>query len=238
MPVSPRSRLVLLALLLPSSLLVSNVQAQLEAPQPLITSEVERVYFSGGGTLRISQGQRAQVQIDAPESVLAGLVVEVFDGVLFIEAPPEAAGSNLTIEATLNNLTEIVSDGANRVIAEDLRVSDLSLEARGAGSFRLSALQADELLVTGTDGADFTLSGSVNRQVLDLADHGGYQAAKLFSHSVEATVVGAGFILLSVEDLLDVRLAGAANVRYLGSPYVSQFVSGPGSVEPVAEHSI
>jgi hypothetical protein len=229
---------MLLAMFLPSSLLITSVQAQLEMPQPLVTSEVERVYFSGGGTLRINQGRRSQVQIDAPESVLAALVVEVSDGVLFIEAPPGAEGSDLTIEATLNNLTEIVSDGANRVIAEDLRVSDLSLEARGAGSFQLNALRADELLVTGTDGANFTLSGSVNRQVLDLADHGGYQAAQLFSHSVEATVVGAGFILLSVEDLLDVRLAGAANVRYLGSPFVSQFVSGPGSIEPVAEHSI
>ena len=69
--------------------------------------------------------------------------------------------------------------------------------------------------------------------MLDLADPGRYQARSLASESVEATIVGSGLILLQVDDLLDVHLAGNARLRYVGSPYVSQLVSGAGSVAPV-----
>lgn len=199
--------------------------------------KVERIYYSGPGTLSITQGDAPRLLVSASASVLDDVVIEFLDDALFIEVPANAAG-DVVIRATLGQLSEIVSDGANSVSGTGLLSDILSLEAKGAGRFNFSALQANELLVTGADGAAFTLSGSVNRQVLDLADHGLYQAGNLHSRSVEAKVVGAGYILLAVDELLDVRLAGAASVRYLGTPFVSQSVSGSGSVAPVAALSI
>jgi len=208
---------------------------RLHAPsfERLPVAEIERIYYSGPGTLTITQGVRAEIRVAASETIRASLLIEVSDGVLFIESPANA--TELHVRVTVASLAEVVSDGDNAIIVEDLITERLNLEASGAGSVLIVALQANELNVTGSDGAAFTISGNVNRQVLDLADHDLYQARQLISRSVEARVVGSGAILLQVDDLLDVRVAGAANVRYVGSPFVSQRVSGPGSVKPVAE---
>ena len=111
------------------------------------------------------------------------------------------------------------------------------LEGHGKGRFQLYGLEADELIVSSFDQAEFLLSGRVDRQVLELDGTGYYRAPNLISHSVEAIVTGTGFILLAVDDLLAIDLDGAARVRYAGSPFVSQRVSGQGSVTQVREHS-
>jgi hypothetical protein len=206
-----------------------------ELLEQLPDAGIERVYYSGPGTLTISQGDRAEVRVEASEAIRASVVIEVSDGALFIETPVDSVAGELHVKVILASVSEVVSDGNNVIKVENLTADRLSLEASGPGSVLITALQANELNVTGSRGAAFSLSGNVNRQVLDLADHGLYQARQLVSRSVEAKVVGGGAILLQVDDLLDVRVAGAANVRYAGSPFVSQRVSGPGSVKPVAE---
>lgn len=211
--------------------------AEVFEPRSLPVTDVERIYFSGPGTLNIAQGGAPGLWITGSPSLRDAVVVEIYDDALFIEVPAQAADI-VSIDVMLGSLREIVSDGAARVTGVGLHFDSLSLEATGASRFNLSGLQAHELVVTGTDGAAFTFSGSVDRQVLDLADHGLYQAGSLHSRSVEASVKGAGYILLAVDELLDVRLTGAASVRYVGSPFVSQTVSGPGSVAPVATRSI
>ena len=197
----------------------------------------DRIYFTGAGTLRLTQGTQPALNAMASAEVLDRLVIETYDGALFIESP-ESARDHLVIELTVMNVREVVNDGRGVVTSESLKVSDLLLEGRGNGSFQLDELQADELIVTSYGETEFALSGHVNRQVLELESTGYYRAPNLASHSVEATVTGTGFIFLAVEDLLDIELEGTARVRYAGSPFVSQRVSGPGSVTRVQEHSI
>ena len=197
----------------------------------------DRVYFSGPGTLRLRQGHAPSLQAQATAEVLDLLVVETYDGALFIESP-ELNAESLIINLTLVELREVVSNGRGLIVGQSLKVANLSLEGNGAGRFHFSGLEAHELLVTGHDTTEFTVSGHVKRQVLNLEGDGDYRALNLASRSVEATVNGAGFVLLTVADLLDIRLAGAARVRYAGSPFVSQQVSGPGSIQRVEENSI
>jgi hypothetical protein len=202
----------------------------------------DRVYFSGPGTLRLRQGHAPSLQAQATAEVLDLLVVETYDGALFIESPElnaaELNAESLIINLTLVELREVVSNGRGLIVGQSLKVANLSLEGNGAGRFHFSGLEAHELLVTGHDTTEFTVSGHVKRQVLNLEGDGDYRALNLASRSVEATVNGAGSVLLTVADLLDIRLAGAARVRYAGSPYVSQQVSGPGSIQRVEENSI
>ena len=55
---------------------------------------------------------------------------------------------------------------------------------------------------------------------------------------VEANVFGTGSVTLAVAELLDIRVLGAARVSYVGSPYVSQEISGAGAVKQESQHSI
>ena len=231
------SLMVLSAAFLTATAPLAFASAQNGLSREYEVESFDRVYFSGPGTLRLRQGDAPSLQAQASAEVLDLLVVETYDGVLFIESP-ETNAESLIINLTLSELREVVSNGRSLIVGQSLKVANLSLEGNGAGRFDFSGLEADELLVTGHDSTDFTVSGHVKRQVLNLEGDGDYRAFDLSSRSVEATVNGAGYVLLTVADLLDIRLAGAARVRYAGSPFVSQQVSGSGSIQRVEEHSI
>ncbi len=197
----------------------------------------DRVYFSGSGTLRLTQGNAPALVAQAEREVLEGLVVEIHDGALFIESA--AVGSErLVIDLTLEDLRELVSDGHSRVVGDSLRLDHVALEGKGDSAIRLDGLRAEEISVTGHDSAQFMLSGRVDRQVLELQGAPRYSGWNLLSRFVEARVQGMSTAAFSVEHLLDVSVDDAARVRYSGSPYVSQRVSGAGSVTQVRGHSI
>lgn len=104
----------------------------------------------------------------------------------------------------------------------------LAADASGAVPATAEVFEPRSFPVTDVERIYFSGPGTLNIA----------QAGNLHSRSVEASVEGAGYILLAVDELLDVRLTGTASVRCVGSPFVSQTVSGPGSVAPVAARSI
>lgn len=208
--------------------------------------EFNRIYFSGPGTVHLSQTKpqnghlvqagTATVRAQGSRDTLNQLIVEVSDGVLFIESFGYDS-HDLIVHLSIHELRELVSEGGI-VVADSLKVDDLTLEGKGASSFRLQRLEADELQILGSGSTEFSLSGHVNRQVIVLAGSGDYRARDLLSQSVEASVFGTGIITLAVAEMLDVRVSGAARVSYVGSPYVSQEISGAGAVNQESQHSI
>lgn len=193
--------------------------------------DFERIYFSGIGTLHLIQGDAPSAVAVAEPFILDQLVIDSSDGVLYIDSEASnIAASGLVIDITVSLLRELVSDGLGIVNSIDLAVDDLLLEGRGAGKFTFSNLRADELVVTGQGSTDFELSGKVERQIVAIDGVGSYRASRLASRSSEVSVVGSGDIIVWVEDLLDVKVAGAARIRYLGTPVVLQDILGLGTV--------
>ena len=193
--------------------------------------DFDRVYFSGIGTLRLIQGGKPAAVAAGDPLTLDQLVIDSSDGILYIDSEASnIAADGLVIEITVSRLRELVSDGLGVISSTDLAVDKLVLEGRGAGKFTFSNLRADELVVTGQGSTDFELSGEVQRQIVAIDGVGSYRASHLASRSSEVSVFGSGDILLWVEDLLDVKVAGAARVRYLGTPLVLQDILGLGTV--------
>ncbi|MCZ6642905.1 MAG: DUF2807 domain-containing protein [Gammaproteobacteria bacterium] len=229
----------LLALFIAPTVLASSGIAETRS-YPV--TDFNRIYFSGTGTVYISQGvQLSQdgatiVRAQGSRDTLNHLIVEVSDGVLFIESFGQES-ADLIVNLSIHELRELVSEGGV-VVAESLKVGDLMLEGKGASSFRLEQLEADELQILGSGSTEFSLSGQVNRQVIELAGSGDYRARDLLSQSVEANVFGTGSVTLAVAEMLDIRVLGAARVSYVGSPYVSQEISGAGAVKQESQHSI
>ena len=193
--------------------------------------DFDRVYFSGIGTLRLIQGGKPAAVAAGDPLTLDQLVIDSSDGILYIDSEASnIAADGLVIEITVSRLRELVSDGLGVISSTDLAVDKLVLEGRGAGKFTFANLRADELVVTGQGSTDFELSGEVQRQIVAIDGVGSYRASHLASRSSEVSVFGSGDILLWVEDLLDVKVAGAARVRYLGTPLVLQDILGLGTV--------
>jgi hypothetical protein len=193
----------------------------------------DRIYFTGTGTLNLVQDRTAPTATVAhgSDAVLDALSIETSDGALYIDARlKDIELDDLTLDITLNDLRELVSDGRGRVTAGRIEASDLSIDGHGAGTFELGELEVGELKVTGRGATRFTLGGHVERQVIALDGVGRYRARGLTARSAELQVWGTSDVVLNVEEMLDVRVAGTARVTYLGSPTVTKDILGIGWV--------
>lgn len=197
----------------------------------------DRVFISGGATIELLQGKEIRMTARGTAAILDGLVVESGGGSLFIDTQDHGA-KDLVIRLTFENLQEVVCAGQIVITSASLRVADLVIEGNGSSSIELRGLIADELQVSGLGATKFSLSGQVQRQVINIDGSGAYRAGDLSSRTVVVSVSGVGDVLLSVEEMLDVEIAGAARVRYTGSPFVTQRVFGVGSVHRVGHVQI
>jgi hypothetical protein len=190
--------------------------------------EFDRVYFSGAGTVRLTQGSPARLTVRAAARLIEGVDIETRDGVLYIKTTGPA--HELLVDLQVARLEEVVSEGDGHIIGDGLTFDVLRLEGNGAGSFQMERLEARTLEVRSRGATRFELSGQVGHQVVDLSGSGAYRAVGLISNSTTVNVTGASAVRFWADELLDVQVAGSAEIRYAGSAQVEQRVSGMASV--------
>lgn len=187
------------------------------------------VHFQGTGTVRLTQGNAAHLAVHGAVEVLETVQVDTRDGVLYIDATQ--GGPDLVLELQVADLTRFVSEGDGRITGENLSFDALLLEGAGGGSFDLRRLDVRDLEVHGLGATHFDFTGQVANQVIRLSGTGAYRAVELISDCVSINVAGASDVGLWAEEVLDVVVAGAAQIRYAGSPKVEQQVSGLARVQ-------
>lgn len=226
--------------LLGASLAVTALAAAAQAPEhrELEVGEFHSVRFTGPGLIRLTQGPVARLSARGTGQALANIEVTTHDGMLHIRIGDSAlrqAGPSPTLLLQVANLTELIGDGAGRVVGQGLEVESLRLVGNGSGSFELRGLEANELIVEGRGTTRFELTGQVGRQSVHLSGTGAYDAAGLISNSTSVNVAGASNVRLWADERLDVEVAGAADIRYAGSPRVEQRITGVASVLRIAQ---
>jgi hypothetical protein len=233
----PRNGWVSVYTVLSGSLLVCLMIAALNARAEVSTYQVDdfqRIYFTGAGTLKLIQGETVSASAKADAQILAGLTVDVSDGVLYVDAEPTGhRADDLVISLTVTDLRELVSDGDGIIQAESLILENLTLEGKGAGRFSFNNLHANELLITGRGSNAFDLNGEVFRQVVEIHGVGQYHAEDLASVEGEVSVMGSGDVLVWVQNLLDVYIGGAGRVLYSGTPLLTKRIFGFGTIRQV-----
>lgn len=220
-----RPALVLLAVLVALTARVAATSVEL---RELPVGDFDRVHFTGSGTVHLTQADTARVTVRGPGGV-ERLRVDVRDGALLIETREDAG--DLVIDLQVARLTEFVSEGDGHITGDGLRFDAVALIGSGGGSFDLQRLEARRLAVRGRGATRFDLSGQVDDQVVDLAGTGAYRAGELLSDFVRIDVAGASEVQLWADRQLDLRVAGAASVRYAGAAQVRKQVSGVAHVE-------
>lgn len=194
----------------------------------LAVNPFDHVHYSGAGRVVLSQGRTAQLALRGEPAVIEAVKVQVRGGGLYIETPASADG--LEVDLQVARLTAFVSQGNARVTGDDLDLDALRLDGVGTGSFQMRRLKAAALEVRGRGATGFDLTGQVGAQVIDLSGTGSYRAGELVSDVATVSVEGASAVRIWAERLLDLRVAGAADIRYTGSPRVEQQITGIASI--------
>jgi hypothetical protein len=109
----------------------------------------------------------------------------------------------------------------------------LRIAADGSGKVRFDELVAEALEVATTGSGAVALAGTVTSQAVELTGAGAYDAPELASRTASVVADGAGRATVRVSDELTARVGGAASVAFIGTPLVTQEVSGAGRVERI-----
>jgi hypothetical protein len=199
-----------------------------------LSSEFNTVEIDGAFDLFLSQGSVPQLSIETDENLVQYIDAKVKNHKLIIKNKRNIGPSNdINIYLTINTIKQMNLAGAVVVkstgkinfdsfgmklfgasnVTMDMNCVDLKLECNGSTTLRLSGAASDATI--GVDGA------------CDIAND------QLIVDNMKLDVEGGAKVKVNVLTKLDVKVNGAAEVNYLGSPEVHKEIKGAGSVEKI-----
>ena len=195
----------------------------------------DEVVFAAAGDVRIEQGPRETLTLEAEPAVLRKITAEIHGRRLVIAFAPGRVETQQPIRMRLavRSLRAFESRTSGEVSIGPLNSDALALVLAGSGSIRLDRLaNARSLDVRITGAGDVVVdSGSVKAQKVAISGIGAYSAPRLASERADIGIDGNGEVQLAASTALAVRIAGVGQVRYQGNPAVTRSIQGIGSVE-------
>ncbi len=205
-------------------------------------SDFDRVTLTGFGELFITQGDEESLTIEAPQEILDRIRTDVIDGKLILRFSRNwldwigdlltvgFAGKRVKYALTVKQLTSLAIMGACRVQVAEIETDRLALVLSGAGEVIIESLDAEQLNVDLPGAGKIGVAGRVTEQKVTINGAGSYDAPKLESQKVKATLQGLGSATVWAVEELDAKIRGVGSVSYYGAPKVSKEITGPGSV--------
>lgn len=204
-------------------------------------SGFDQVELKGFGELRIEQGNRESLAIEADRNLMRYIETDVRNGVLVISI--ERSGipvimlpeGDVVFRLSVRDLSEVVVSGSGKVLADGLDVGDLRLGLSGSGEVALEDITADTISyeVSGSGRGDAT--GKADALELQISGSGAFDAGDLEVRQARLEISGSGEATVWATDDLEVDISGSGRVRYYDSPRVDQNVSGSGRVESLGD---
>ena len=229
------ARRVLRASTLAAALAATAAGPAQAATETRAVSGFDEVVFAVAGEVRIDQGARETLTLEAEPAVLRKITTEVQGRRLVIALAPGKVETQEPIRTRIGvrTLRAFESRTAGEVRIGPLQSDALALVLAGGGSIRVDRLEnARRLDVRITGAGDVAIGGGrVTAQQLAITGMGSYAAPRLDSERAEVAIDGNGDVRLAASGVLNVRIAGVGHVRYHGDPAVTRSIRGIGTVE-------
>lgn len=171
------------------------------------------IALSGKGHLVLKQTGKESLTITAEDNLLPLLETKVSRGTLELgtaEGRSIAPTKDIDYVIEVKNLDAIEISGMSRVEASGIRTKKLTVSISGMG--------------------DVAVDGKADALRLDVSGAGRFRGEGFAVKTASIDESGTGEIVVNASEALDVEISGAGKVEYLGSPKVTQSVSGVGTV--------
>ena len=198
-----------------------------------------RISLDGVGNLLIKQGDKESIKIEAEDNILPQIITAVNNGQLDISFkragfPIRLVPSKpINFFVTVKNLNGIDLSGVANIKEAKIKTDTMDLSTSGSSDVTLN-IEANELTSRSSGSTKFNMSGTVDRQQVDISGSGTYSAADLASQDCGVTISGSGSCTVRASGTLDVRISGSGEVSYIGNPSVAQSISGSGTVRKLS----
>jgi hypothetical protein len=104
------------------------------------------------------------------------------------------------------------------------------ITANGAGTIEVSGVKSDKFEIESNGAPTIKVSGETKDLQIDANGAGAVDAHRLRASKVQVDSKGVATVEVYASEVLNVTVAGPAQVIYEGDPEVNQTVHGPGSV--------
>jgi hypothetical protein len=171
------------------------------------------IEISGSGKLIVEQGDSEALSITTDDNLMEYIAADV-------------QGSKLTLGPK-----GLVSLRPSDSITYKLSVKNLkSVGISGDVTAEMTGIRTESLLVAVSGSGDIRISGTAEAQKIAVSGSANYEAEGFNTKDAAISISGSGKAVLAVSDNLDVRVSGSADVEYIGSPHVTESISGSGTV--------
>ena len=192
------------------------------------------VLLTGVGQLVIQQTGTESLTVSAEDNFLPLISASVQGTMLTIRMQ---AGTTLQPTQplqyflTVKDLNSIGLGGAGGVTITQFKTTALAVTLKGVGNITLSGLTLNTFSVAMSGTGNVVVGGQTQSQTVRCSGVGSYNAANLASHTATVQLSGVGNATVRVSDSLDVTIAGVGDLTYLGSPTITQHITGTGKVQ-------
>ncbi len=204
-------------------------------------SEFDSIVVGYPADITVQQGESELITIDAEDNLLAQLVTDVRNDVLYFENSERNWSQRVNpvkpvlVTITVVELTDVRFPTAGEMLIDNIQTDSLDISISGAGDVTLTDLDVKNL--------DFGLSGAGNVYADGVADDlelrisglGNFNGHDLQTQYASVHISGAGSASVWAERELDASISGAGSVDYFGNPDVSKSISGVGSITKSGE---
>lgn len=195
----------------------------------------ESIDVSGGYEVFIKPANYSSLTIEADENLLEHIETYVKSGVLHISSKKNFSRyQKLAIYITAKDLKRIEASGASEISSQGtLQGKDMKLDFSGAVEARLE-INAERLEGDFSGACEVKLRGNANRADFETSGAVEIDAEKFRTKTCRLDMSGAGQAVVFATEELNVKVSGAAQVRYKGNPgSVKQDISGAASIKPL-----
>lgn len=162
-------------------------------------ADFDKLDVSGVFDVEVSRGEGFSVEVIADDNLLPLIRTEVDGDTLSIYSDGKISkSSQLRVVITAPNIREVKATGVSKVMLNDVKNDELSLDASGASKI--------------------TVSGSTASLTIDISGASKVLGSDLVSKQATVETSGASSADIKVSDALNAHASGASHIRYIGSP--------------------
>jgi hypothetical protein len=192
--------------------------------------------------LSIEQGANSRIEMTSDQETLDKIIIEVIDhkliirfnleDMLFSDFNPE----HVTLKLVTPTIESLSIAGSGNIIAEKtINSRVIELYITGSGDIKIANLKCERMEADIAGSGDIIVSGAeIAREIeLKIAGSGNLKAYQLKAEYGKIWIAGSGNCEVSISQLLDAKILGSGDIRYLGGPTINSIVSGSGKIQKV-----
>lgn len=190
--------------------------------------------ISGGYKVVLKQDSSSNITITADDNLMKYIHTDLHGDVLKISSKKNLCSSGeMVLNIGIKQLRKLEASGAVDVSADGkLNVKDINFDLSGASKINLN-LNASNVHTEGSGSTEIHLSGQATSHTINLTGSGKLYAFDFVVGDCNLETTGASECEINVLHQLSINTTGSADIKYKGTPSISEKRVGASTVTKV-----